>query len=142
MNIPNDAPRPNSDPVTTRRRPVLFLAVYLIGLVIAAGNAFPGSGTGVSSVIQLFMLAFALLPYGLAAAVQAFTGGIIELIEPGPIPLPINALGYGVIALSYLSCFLLPLAGSITTKQRSFILLFITFIILIIINVAGCSLVV
>ena len=45
-----------------------------------------------------------------------------------------------LIGLSYLSCFILPLAGSVTKRQRTFRMLFLIFIVLLIINVGGCSL--
>ncbi|HLO17488.1 MAG TPA: hypothetical protein VK206_21835 [Anaerolineales bacterium] len=132
-----------SDSVTTKRRPLLFLAAYIIGVIIATGLIAYPAIDDFSFVLHTFAAAIFFLPCGLVLAINWILNGIgmdTELIIfRGFSVTPANALVSFLIGLSYLLCFVIPFAGSLTTKQRTFRILFFTFIALLIINVGGCS---
>jgi hypothetical protein len=128
--------------VSTRRRPLLFLAAYLLAAGIVAGVFTAGSGEGLLAAFQTFILALFLLPYGSLVALDGvlnLMGTQVELIERGPTIMPANAFGGAWVMLSYLATLILPLAGSLTKKQRTFGILFLAFLGLLILDVAGCS---
>ena len=141
--------------VTTKRRPLLFLATYLIGVIIATGifaylryRMFLRLGYDwdwsdeIGEIFGEFLVALFFLPGGLARVIAWILNAIgidFKLMNRGPFPGPASDLAWLLIGLSYLSYFILLVAGSLTKKQRTFRVLFITFIGLLIINIAGCS---
>lgn len=141
-----------SDAVTTKRRPLLFLVAYFFGAIIATGilnyrrlSAYPFEinwSDEIGEILGEFLATLVFLPSGLARILEwilSVIGIDFDPIRPGPFPTPTNALAKLLIGLSYLSSFILPLAGSVTSKQRTFRILFFTFIGLLILNVGGCS---
>lgn len=133
-----------ADVVTTKRRPLLFLAAYFMGVIIATGLVAYPSFDDFSFVLNTFIAAVFFLPCGVVLALNlllysvgieteliAFRGFSVEFA---------NVWVSSLIGLSYLSCFLIPFAGSVTKRQQTFRILFFTFIGFLIINVGGCSL--
>ena len=142
-----------SGAVTTKRRPLLFLVAYFIGVMIATGlityqrlSGYPFEinwSDEISEIVGEFLAIITFLPCGLARMIEWILKGIginFQLIKSGPFPFPTNALAKLVIGLSYLSCFILPIAGSVTSKQRTFRALYFVFIVLLMLDVGGCSL--
>lgn len=128
--------------VRTRKRPLLFLAAYLLAAGIVTGVFIGGSSEGLLAALQTFVLALFLLPYGSLVALDGIMksmGIAAELIERGPTTMPANAFGGAWVILSYLATLVLPLVGSLTKKQQTFGLLFLLFVALLILDVAGCS---
>lgn len=142
-----------SGAVTTKRRPLLFLAAYFIGVIIATGiityqrlSGFPFEidwSDEIGEISGGFLAIIVFLPCGLARMIEwilKVIGINFELIKSGPFPFPANALTKVLIGLSYLSCFILPIAGSVTSKQQTFRALYFVFVGLLVLNVGGCSL--
>ena len=149
----NDIVQKAPDPVTTKRRPLLFLATYLIGVIIATGiftyqrlSRYPFEinwSDEIGEIVGEFLVALIFLPGGLAGVIEWILNAIginFKLINRGPFPSAANALASLLIWLSYLSYFILLAAGSLTKRQRTFRVLFITFIGLLILQIGGCSL--
>ena len=131
-----------SETITKNRRPLLFLVAYLVAAILTTGILLNGSDASFLYMLQTFAVVVFLLPYGLVIAIDwllNILGINFHLIEPGPTVTPANAMGSILLVLAYLACLLLPLAGSITKRQRTFRILFFTFVGLLIVNIAGCS---
>lgn len=142
-----------SDVVTTRRRPLLFLVAYFIAVILATAiftyqrlSRYPFEivwRDEMSEVFGHFLVTLFFLPGGLAGIVEWILNAFgidFELLTSGPFPGPANALASLLIGLSYLTYFLLLLLGSVTTKQRTFRILYFAFIGLLIATIGGCSL--
>ncbi len=129
--------------VTTRRRPFLFLAAYFIGVIIATGLIAYPSTDDFSFILSTFIAAVFFLPCGLVLAINWILnifGMDIELILfRGFSVTSANALASLLIGISYLLCFMIPVAGSLTTRQRTFRILFFIFVALLIVDIGGCS---
>jgi hypothetical protein len=130
--------------VTTKRRPLLFLAAYFIAAVITTGIIVYPSINEFSFVLSTFIAAILFLPCGLVLALNWILNALgmeTELILfRGFAVTPANVSVSILIGISYLVCFMIALAGSLTTKQRTFQVFFIAFIVLLLINIGGCSL--
>jgi hypothetical protein len=120
--------------VTTKRRPLLFLAAYFIAAVIPGLYYFS---------FLAFIVALLFLPWGLVLALNWLLNALgieTELILFEPLSArPANASASILIGISYLVYFMIALAGSLTKKQRTFQVLFLTFIVVLLINLGGCS---
>src|SRR5512145_2719374 len=59
-----------SDPITTKKRPLFFLAAYFIGVIIATGLIAYPSIDDVSFVLNTFFAVIFFLPCGLVLAIN------------------------------------------------------------------------
>lgn len=116
-----------------RKRMYLFLATYSLAAMVVFFMGSPmqklGSAPAEPEIPLLLLLiagTFAFLPSGVVIPFIAGDSGV-------PYPLLLLLLG-----LSYVLTALLPLFGSSTEKPRTFRRLYFLFVVLVIINVAGC----
>ncbi len=134
--------------VTTKRRPLLFLATYFVAVIIGTGMMsipyinHPVARPDFTYFLGNFIGATLFLPVGVVVTLEWILNGIgirAELIRTaGPFPGPSNALGSLACLSGYLLIFIIPLVGSITRKQRTFRILYFIFIGLLILNFGGC----
>lgn len=142
-----------SGAVTTKRRPLLFLVAYFLGVIIATTlityqrlSRYPFEIVWydeMSEIFGEFLAIIIFLPCGLARILERILNVIginFQLLKSGPFPTPTNTLAKLLIGLSYLSCFVLPIAGSVTSKQRTFRVLYFVFIGLMVLTIGSCSL--
>jgi hypothetical protein len=136
-----------TDVVTTKERPLLFLAAYFIAAVIATG-LYVYRNPDFVTVLVSFIVVLLHLPWGLVMAINWLLNALgiefaIEMEELisffGLLSRPDNASASILIGISYLVHFMIALAGSLTKKQRTFQVLFLTFIVMLLINIGGCS---
>ena len=137
-------------PVTTRRRPLIFLATYIGGasLLSAIFAGMSGGGSLEDTVGMFFVILFGALiylPWGLLSGIQwiattvfgasaglfAVTGLDVRPANPG-----VSLL----LVLSYASFLVLLILGSITKSQKTFRLVYLMFVFLLILNMGGCLL--
>ena len=157
----------NTQPVSIKNRPGLFLATYMIGVIVIVGLhmldlykqptfVLGPSGQLTPRVITIgdflkdflffFLFLIVFLPWGFVATLQwllEHTFGIqanfIQYMGTyEKLFLPENIFGTLLIGLSYLVLFVLPIAGSRTKKERTFRILYFSFLGWVIMNVAGC----
>lgn len=141
--------RAASDLVTTKRRPLLFLATYFLAVIIVTGLTtipyvnHPVARPDFSFFLERFILLLLFLPWGVMVGVEwilNLVGIHAQLIRTeGPFPGPSNALGGWLGISDYLLFFMIAVIGSTTRKQRTFRILYLVFIGLLLINIGGCS---
>ena len=135
--------RKDSDVVTPTKRLLLFLATYFMGVIIATGLIAYPSIDDSSFVLSTFIAVVFFLPGGVVLAVNwilnSFGMDTELILLRGFSATPANALVSILLGISYLMCFMIPVAGSLTKKRRTFRILFFIFIVFLIINIGGCS---
>jgi hypothetical protein len=135
--------------LTTKRRPLLFLATYFMGAIIATAVItvpyinHPVARPDFSFFLERFIGITLFLPMGVIVIMERLLNLIgihAELINSeGPFPGPSNVLGGLIGLLDYLFILIISFAGSLTKKQQRFRALYFIFTGLLIINIAGCS---
>ena len=134
----NDSRQDVQKPLSPRTKRIrLFLATYSLGAIVVffMGPALQEVNSRVSAdrfplflVEILFFLActFIALPIGV----------VVPFIDYGPgVPYSLPPL---LLGLSYILTLLLPVFGSSAEKPRTFRFLYLLFIGLVVMNVAGC----
>jgi hypothetical protein len=134
--------------VTTKKRPLLFIAAYFAGVIIATGMItipyinHPVARPNFTFFLERLIGITLFLPMGLVVALEwllNIVGIRAELIHTGgPFPGPSNAFGGMIGFLDYLLMVIIIFVGSLTKKQQTFRVLYLFFIGLLIINISGC----
>jgi hypothetical protein len=135
--------------ISPKRRFMLFLATYFAGVIIETGVLtipyinHPVARPDFTFFLERFVGTTLFLPMGVVVALEWILNIIgihAELIRTeGPFPGPSSPLGLLVGLFDYLFIFIISLIGSLTRKQQTFRILYFTFLGLLIINIAGCS---
>ena len=131
--VENDGWQDVQKPLSPRtKRMRLFLATYALGALVvlltgAAFRIFPN---------PLVIIGFIFLPMGVMTFLDY--GSTMPMTERPLFVTLLIELQPLFLLLSYLLIFLIPYIGSSTKKPRTFRLLYLFFVALVIINVAGC----
>ncbi len=136
------------DPVTMKRRPLLFLATYFAAVIIATGIItipyinHPVARPDFTFFLERFIGITLFLPMGLVVVFEKLlnlVGIRTELIHTsGPFPGPSNAFGGMIGFLDYVLIAIVLSVGSLTKKQQTFRVLYLLFVSLLIMNIGGC----
>ena len=148
--IEDTSPKAPDVPVTTRRRPLLFLGTYVGGaaLLSAIFAGMSGGGSLEDTVGMFFVILFGAilyLPWGLLSGIQWMAETLIGT-SPGLFAVtgldvrPANPGVWLLLVLSYGSFLVLLILGSITKSQKTFRLVYLMFVFLLILNLGGCLL--
>jgi hypothetical protein len=124
----------------SNKRMRLFLATYSLGaivvfLMVAGYRTFPGP-TLWFSIPLVLIGAFIFLPMGVLLPFLHY--GSMPMTERPPLVALLVEHQPLLLLLYYLLIFLIAHFGSSTDKPRTFRLLYLLFVALVIINVAGC----
>ena len=137
----NDAWQDVRKPLSSRaKRHLLFLATYFLGAIVvfltgAGYNIFPGLTFSFPNPL-IIIGALIFLPMGLGFFPYYYSDMLMT--ERPQLAALLSELIPWLLLLSYILIFLIPLFGSSTEKPRTFRLLYLIFVALLIMNVAGC----
>ena len=145
--LKNDAAQDDQKPLPSRRkRHYLFLATYSLGALVVffivpllplQVELYSVTGAPIfSRFLTLFIGSFIFLPMGVMSFLDY--GSTMPMTERPPLVTLLVELQPLFVGLSYILISLIPLFGSSTEKPRTFRLLYLLFVALVIINVAGC----
>ena len=141
-------PQAPDAPVTTRARPLIFLGTYIGGAVVftvlltfVSGGSFSEDEGGMFFIVLFFTIAY--LPWGLLRGIAWIAGTVFgastDLFGPSGNDLwPEHPAIQFLLILSYASFVGLMIAGSLTKHQKTFRLVYMAFVILLILNIGGC----
>jgi hypothetical protein len=132
----NDSRQDVQKPLSARtKRMRLFLATYSLGAIVLffMGPPLEELNSNVSADLNISLFMVEIL-FFLAMTVIALPMGVMAPFIDGPPSLQVT-----LVLLSYILTLILPVFGSSTEKPRMFRRLYLLFIGLIVINVAGCS---
>ena len=143
----NDAWQDVRKPLSSRaKRHLLFLATYSLGSIVVffivpllplQVELYSVTGAPIfSRFLTLFIGSFIFLPMGIMSFLDY--GSDMPITERPPLVTLLVELQPLLVLLSYILISLIPLFGSSTEKPRTFRLLYLLFVALVIINVAGC----
>jgi hypothetical protein len=136
----NDSQQDVQKPLSPRtRRMRLFLATYSLGAIVLLfiGPPLEELNSSVSADLNISLFLVEIL-FFLAMTFIALPMGVMAPVIDGSIGVP-PSLHVMLVLLSYLLTLFLPVFGSSTEKPRTFRLLYLLFIGLVVMNVAGCS---
>src|SRR6266498_1415958 len=134
-------------PVSIRWRPLIFIATYMGGIAILSLIFASHSGDR-SSILPtlgevgvIFLFGIIWVPWGFLSWLQLLIHNILGssfllliLVGEG-VPKPANGLISFSIFLSYCLFMIIPILGSLTKYQKSFRLLYLAFVFLLILVV-------
>jgi hypothetical protein len=137
----NDSRQDVQKPLSPRtKRMRLFLATYSLGAIVLFFMGPPleevSSRIGADLNFPLFLVE---ILFFLACTFIALPVGVVVPFIDGPYIGGSSSLQITLVLLSYMLTLLLPVFGSSTEKPRTFRRLYLLFIGLLVINVAGCS---
>jgi hypothetical protein len=141
-------PQTSDAPVTTRARPLIFLGTYIGGAaVLATIFTFMSGGSASAEEAGMFFLVLAAalvyLPWGLLRGIawiaEALSGSSPGLFDSwGTEMWPEHPALRLLMILSYASLVVLMIWGSMTKSQKTFRLVYLAFLFLLILNIGGC----
>ena len=151
-----ESPQKAIEPETSKRRLRNFLAAYALGSIFVAlyysfaqipdFKALSVSEwiTAIIGFVVAIPFVICYLPFGTALAIdrmlQDLFGSNTELFYHGELgPGPENTYGWLLVGLSYLFCILIPFIGGLAGTQRKYRILLLVYVVLIIVNVGGCT---
>jgi hypothetical protein len=145
MNEPSTPQVPDA-PVTTRARPLIFLGTYIAAVLAAIFTFMSGGSSPADEGGMFFLVLFAALVYipwgllsGIAWIAGALSGSSLELLDSwGTEMWPEHPVLQLLLILSYASLVGLMIWGSVTKRQKTFRLVYLAFVFLLILNVGGC----
>lgn len=143
----NDGSENVQKPLSLRKKRMgLFLATYCLGAIVVffivpllplQVELYSVTGAPIfSRFLTLFIGSFIFLPMGVMSFLDY--GSAMPMTERPPLVTLLVELQPLFVLLSYVLISLIPLFGSSTEKPRTFRLLYLLFVALVIINVAGC----
>jgi hypothetical protein len=148
--IEESSPQAADTAVTSRGRPLRFLGTYIGGAALVSA-IFAGMSAGGSfeEVMGMFFVilfgAIIFLPWGVLWGIQ-WMAETLTGTSPGLLAItgldvrPANPGVWLLLILSYGSFLVLMILGSITKSQKTFRLVYLMFVFLLILNMGGCLL--
>jgi hypothetical protein len=141
-------PQAPDSPVTTRARPLIFLGTYIGGAVVLTGlltfvSGGPSTEDAAGMFFAVLLLTIVYLPWGLLRGIAWIAATLFglstDLFDTSGTEMWPDKPGAGLLLiLSYASFVGLMIWGSATKHQKTFRLVYLAFVILLILNIGGC----
>ena len=149
---PTTANQTVQEPPSRGRRVLLFLLTYVIAaltvvviaIAIDAANSPYRSSDYLSAFLLFVPSVMILLPWGVLPALEWISNYLFTIpitlvnYHAGPFPVAANIFASLLVGLSYILLFVMLRAGVVTKRLRTFRLIYLGFLSLVILNAGGC----